>query len=60
VRELSVQLWSVNQRTTGVEEVTDSEVRTKSVIEGREDTGSPVRNGATRRLPLIMGCYNWL
>jgi hypothetical protein len=31
VREFSVQLWSVNQRTTGAEEETDSEIRTKSV-----------------------------
>jgi hypothetical protein len=31
VRGLSVQLWSVNQRTTEAEEVADSEIRTKSV-----------------------------
>jgi hypothetical protein len=31
VRELSVQLWSVNQRTTEAEEVTDLWIRTKSV-----------------------------
>jgi hypothetical protein len=31
VRELSVQLWSVNQRTTETKEVTDSQIRTKSV-----------------------------
>jgi hypothetical protein len=31
VRELSVQMWSVNQRKTEAEEVTDSENRTKSV-----------------------------
>jgi hypothetical protein len=31
VRELSVQLWSVNQRITEPEEVTDSQLGTKSV-----------------------------
>jgi hypothetical protein len=35
VRELSVQLWSVNQGTTEAEEVTDSYVRTKSVTQKR-------------------------
>jgi hypothetical protein len=32
VRELSVRLWSVNQRTTETEEVTDSWITTKSEI----------------------------
>jgi hypothetical protein len=27
---------------------------------GREDTHSPVRNGASLRQSLIVSCYNWL
>jgi hypothetical protein len=27
---------------------------------GREDTRSPVRNGASLKQPLIVSCYNWL
>jgi hypothetical protein len=35
VRELNVQLWSVNQRMTEAEEVIDSEIRTKPVTQKR-------------------------
>jgi hypothetical protein len=52
----SVVESSVNERTTEAEEVADSQV--SLIVSRREDTRSPVRNGASLRQSLIVSCYN--
>jgi hypothetical protein len=57
VREFSVQLWSVHQWTTEAEKWPTRKSE-PSQSRRREDTRSPVRNGASLRQPWILSCYN--
>jgi hypothetical protein len=57
VRELSVQLWSANQRTTEAEEVNHDQV---SHAEEKTLVVSPVRNGGSLTESSFLICRNWL